>query len=335
MSLALVEMQIGNPQRAVGLLRDLKRADLSDGTIRRLIPRALMAAEQVEEAIREMEELHVLAAEDLENTYALARAYLGQSRFSEAAPLFEELAEKRPLPETYVLIGRTYRDFDQFERAREALQAALDLNPYVARAHYYLGSIDLLDQGREVLEKAMEHFEAELRVSPQDPLTNLYLGIALVEKRRHEEAVPRLELASRLISGRADAFQFLGRAYLALGHLDEAVVAPFAGVSRSPRSRPSRPWRAAPWISGAGRSRASTSSWPRRCGEAAATRKPRSITTRRSSSPRAPRRALATSWRPISRTRRPTAISALRPGRWSFCQSPDSIPSRKSESSGP
>jgi tetratricopeptide (TPR) repeat protein len=225
MSLALVEIQLGNPQTAVSLLRGLKKDDLSDAVVRRLIPRALMAADQVEEAIQEMEELHVLTPGDLENTYALARAYLGQARLEEAAPLFEELAERRPMAETQVLVGRTYRDFDHYERAREALLAALELDPQVARAHYYLGSIDLLDQGQDALEKAMEHFEAELRVAPEDPLTNLYLGIALVETRRHEEALPRLELASRMVTGRAGAFQFLGRGYLALDRTEEAVAA--------------------------------------------------------------------------------------------------------------
>ncbi len=223
MSLALIELQIGDPERAASLLRGLIAQDRSDAAIRRLLPRALMAANLVAEAIQEMEELHVLDPEGLENTYALARAYLGQQRNDEAAALFTELARRRPIAETHVLIGRTYRDFDGFDQAREHLEAALALDPRVPRAHYYLGSVDLLDQGQDVLEQAMEHFAAELEVTPEDPMSNLYLGIALVERRRHDEAVPRLELASRLVTGRADAFLFLGRAYLGLDRFDEAI----------------------------------------------------------------------------------------------------------------
>lgn len=225
MSLALVELQLDGAQRAVSLLRGLKKQDLSDATVRRLLPRALMAADQVDEAIQEMEELHILTPHDLENTYALARAYLGQKRLEAAAALFAELAEKRPIPETHILVGRTYRDFGHWRRAHEALEAALELNPQVPRAHYYMGSVDLFAQGLDILEEAMEHFEAELRVSPDDPMTNLYLGAALVEQHRYEEALPRLEVASRLIEGRPDAFQFLGRSHLAVGRFDEAVAA--------------------------------------------------------------------------------------------------------------
>ncbi len=225
MSLALVELQLGGAARAVALLRGLKHQNLADAAVRRLLPRALMAAEQVDEAIQEMEEVHILAPQSLENTYALARAYLGQKRLEEAAELFTELALKRPIPETQVLIGRTYRDFGHWQRAHQALETALELNPQVRRAHYYMGSVDVFAQGLDILDEAMEHFAAELRVSPEDPMTNLYLGAALVEQHRHQEALPRLEAASRLLSERPDPFQFLGRSYLALGRFEEAVTA--------------------------------------------------------------------------------------------------------------
>ena len=231
MSLALVELKLGGAERAVTLLRALMAQDRSDGTVRRLLPRALMAADEVDEAIQEMRELHLLAPQDLENTYALARAYLGQKRPEEAAELFAELAERRPIAETRILIGRTYRDFGHWDRAHRELEAALELDPQVRRANYYLGSVDLFDQGLNLLAEAMEHFEAELRVSPDDPMTNLYLGAALVEQRRPEEAAPRLERASRLIPGRPAPLQYLGRAYLALGRVEEAIAAFRRGLS--------------------------------------------------------------------------------------------------------
>ncbi len=225
MSLALVELQAGVAERAVSLLRELKKQNLSDASVRRLLPRALMAADQVDEAIQEMEEVHILAPQSLENTYALARAYLGQKRLEEAEALFADLAERRPIAQTHVLIGRTYRDFGRWQPAHRALETALELDPRARRANYYLGSVDLFAQGLDVLDEAMAHFEAELEVSPDDPMTNLYLGAALVEQHRYEEALPRLEAASRLIGDRPDPFQFLGRSYLALGRFDEAAAA--------------------------------------------------------------------------------------------------------------
>ena len=106
-------------------MREVKRADLSDATVRRLIPRALMAADQVDEAIQEMEELHFLAPGDLENTYALARAYLGQSRLDEAAPLFDvgNLAASQS-PKLEVRRGDAYRTLLQ-SSDRKALHEVL------------------------------------------------------------------------------------------------------------------------------------------------------------------------------------------------------------------
>jgi tetratricopeptide (TPR) repeat protein len=225
MSLALVEIQLGNAQRAVSLLFELKKFDLSDAVIRKLIPRALMAAGQIEEALQEMEELHFLNPAGLENTYALARAYLGQQRIEEATALFAELVERQPLPETHVLIGRTYRDFGHWALAHDALLAALEQNPELPRANYYLGTVDLFAEGLDLLDEAMQHLEAELRVTPGDPLCNLYLGAALVEQRRYEEAVPPLEQASRLLKGRPVVFEFLGRSYLEVGRIEEAIAA--------------------------------------------------------------------------------------------------------------
>ena len=214
----------------MSLLRGIKKDDLSDAVVRRLIPRALMAADQVDEAIQEMEELHILNPGDLENTYALARAHLGQKMPEAAAPLFAELVERRPIPETHVLVGRTYRDFGHWAPAHEALLAALELDPQLRRANYYLGTVDLFAEGLDLLDEAMGHLEAELRVTPDDPLANLYLGAALVEQRRYEEAVPRLELATRLLEERPTAFEFLGRSYLEVGRLDEAVAALSRGL---------------------------------------------------------------------------------------------------------
>ncbi len=224
-SLALLHLQLGETAEALALLRDIVLRNPTDPEARRLLSRALAASDRLGEAVQELEQLRAVAPQNLENAFLLAMAYLRADKPHAAEPLFTELTEKRPIPQTWVLIGRVQRDYGNYESARQALEQALEMDPRVRRAHYYLGSIDLLDQGRSGLEDAMVHFEAELEVTPDDPMANLYLGIGLVESRRHEEAVPRLETASRLGAAQRDAFQFLGRAYLALGHAREAAAA--------------------------------------------------------------------------------------------------------------
>ncbi len=223
LSLALILIEQGESGQAVGLLRRVVGAHPGDFAARRLMARALMAEDRVDEAVQELAELAEMAPGDLENLYLLARGHLIQQRPEAAAADFARLAEARPIAETHVLIGRTYRDFEAYGRAREALETALALDPRVRRAHYYLGTVELFDRGQALLESAMRHFEQELELYPDDPLSNLYLGTALVELRRHEEAVPHLELAAERGPSPADALQFLGRAYLALDRPGEAL----------------------------------------------------------------------------------------------------------------
>ncbi len=139
-----------------------------------------------------------------------------------------------------MLIGRTYRDFEEYDRAREALEAALAMDPEVRRAHYYLGTVDLFDRGQALLEPAMAHFQQELRAYPDDPLSNLYLGIALVEERRHREAIPHLESAIRADSSPTYALQFLGRALLALDRAAEAAEALRRGLEIAQAQSPAQ-----------------------------------------------------------------------------------------------
>ncbi len=223
--LALTRLEQGREDEALGLLRKLVVERPDDLAARRLFARALSAAGRHDEALSELEQLQALAPDDLENRFLLAMAQLRRDRIDAAQPHLDHLVQERPIPQTHVLIGRVLRDFGFYPEARAALSRALDMDPEVARAHYYLGTLDLLDQGRGMLAEAMEHFAAELRISPEDPSSNLYLGIGLVEDRRHDEAIPHLEAAARGGAPERDTFQFLGRSYLALGRHEEAIGA--------------------------------------------------------------------------------------------------------------
>ena len=130
----------------------------------------------------------------------------------------------RPLPETYVLIGRTYRDFQYYDRARSALRTALKMNPRVRRAHYYLGTSAILEEGIIRLDEAIAEFRKELQIAPDDALATLRLGVVLVEARRYEEAMVLLERAVREPTAPYDAWLFLGRSQLALGRAADAVA---------------------------------------------------------------------------------------------------------------
>jgi len=225
LSLALVELRLGELDAAAERLREHLSRFPKDTEAQRLLAQALLASGADTEAVQVLEEARAVAPDDLELAFALGTAHLHLRQGETAAELFAEIAEARPSPRTRVLLGRTYRDFRDYDRARAELRAALDLEPRARRARYYLGTIELLSEGRWRLDEAVEHFRAELEQDPRDPQVNLYLGLALAEGRRFEEALGPLEIASQAPNPRADAFHFMGRSYLQTGKIEAALDA--------------------------------------------------------------------------------------------------------------
>ena len=214
----------GEYEEAETILRLLIAEDKNDFQARRLLSDTLADAGRDEESIQELEQLVSMNPDDLETAYFLATAYLASERPVEADDLLERISGAVSTPQVHVLIGRAYRDYDYFERARRAFDTAIELDPKVRRARFYRATADLREQGMAALESAMEWFEEELQVNPDDPTTSLYLGTALVEERRFAEAIPHLETASRSATIRADALQLLGKSLSAENRLEEAIA---------------------------------------------------------------------------------------------------------------
>jgi tetratricopeptide (TPR) repeat protein len=224
-ALAVVDLQLGDTTSALGVLTRLVAVNPKDSALGRLLAQALIANRQPEEAVQALEEAHRAAPDDLETTFALASGYLRVKKVDAAEPLFKEVARARPIPQTYVLIGRAYRDAREFERARAALEKALAMDPRVRHAHYYLGTLGVRAEGIVRVEEAIAEFRKELALAPQDPFMNERLGMALVEARREREALPHLQLAAAAPGAVALTFEYLGRCHLALNRPADAVVA--------------------------------------------------------------------------------------------------------------
>ena len=223
-SLAIVQLQMGDVALALERLTRLAAEIPQDVEIRLTLAQALVTAGRPAEATQELEELRARGSRDAELTFALASGYLRLKKIANAEALFATLATERPRPETHVLIGRTYRDQHYFSQARAAFRHALAMNAKTRRAHYYLGTTALMEDGVVRLDEAIAEFRRELAVSPGDPTTTLRLGMALVEGRRHHEALPLLEASVRTSPGAPEAWVFLGRAHLALDRAADAVA---------------------------------------------------------------------------------------------------------------
>ncbi|HEV8241800.1 MAG TPA: tetratricopeptide repeat protein [Thermoanaerobaculia bacterium] len=223
-ALAVVHLRLGETDQAVAALHTVSARHRDDVATRRLLAQALVAAGHPEQAVAELEEIRATSPHDAELAFTLASGYLRLGRVDAAEPLFAEVQKARPAAATQVLIGRTYRDFGQQPRARAALQQALAMDPAVRRAHYYLGTLALLDADGARLDEAIAELRQELARYPDDRPALLYLGMALVEAQRYEEALPALLDVDRGEHAEAEALYYLGRCQLALGRGPEAAA---------------------------------------------------------------------------------------------------------------
>jgi len=224
-ALAAAHLRMGEPAQAAEVLRSLAGRDVGDLETRRMLAQALIADGQAPQAVRELEEALRREPADPELVFALGRAYLHLDDVDRAAGLLAGVVEARPIPQTHVLLGRTYLDFAQYDRARAELRAALKKDPQARRAHYYLGLAAARGRGRAGLEEAIAEFRAELEGSPEDVLANLELGVALVESQRPEEAASALEVAGRSQPVSSRTLYYLGRARLGAGRPADAAAA--------------------------------------------------------------------------------------------------------------
>jgi tetratricopeptide (TPR) repeat protein len=223
-SLAIVDLQLGDNAAALPILTRLVATNPKEPALRRLLAQALVANRQPQEAVQALEEAHAAVPDDVETSFALATGYLRIKKVDAADALFKQVIAARPIPQTYVLIGRAYRDAAQYDRARAALEKALAMDPRVRHAHFYLGTVAVMREGVVRVEEAIVEFRKELKLAPDDPLVNLRLGMALVEAHREQEALPALQIAARAPDAGWQAFQYLGRCQLALGDAPNAVI---------------------------------------------------------------------------------------------------------------
>jgi tetratricopeptide (TPR) repeat protein len=225
LSLASAQLQAGDAAEAVAVLRAHPPPGARDLETTRVLARAQASAGRTEEALKTLEEGAAAAPDDPEAAFVIAGEYLWLKKTEAAERLFARVVATRPLALTHVLIGRAYRDAGEYDRARQSLRKALEMDPTVRRAHYYLGTVAASDPtGTDPIETAIAELREELKVAEDDPLVLDQLGTQLIEAGRPEEAVPVLESAVR-VEPRALYVYDLGRALLGAGRAGDAVAA--------------------------------------------------------------------------------------------------------------
>ncbi|MGH2541319.1 MAG: tetratricopeptide repeat protein [Ardenticatenaceae bacterium] len=120
----------------------------------------------------------------------------------------------------YLAEGDSYLEAEDYARAIEAYQRAINLSPTFWSAHQSLGAAYF---NLEQYDKAIPAFLECLRLEPNDGNTLVWLAEAYYRLEQYPEAVAALQQAVRLEPNNATYRLHLGYAYLDMGWKEEAL----------------------------------------------------------------------------------------------------------------
>lgn len=147
-----------------------------------------------------------------------ARVLLERNKPEEALPLLDELHEKAPLD-----LGIARLRAEAYSKAGKSDDLLAKSTANTPVAHYTRGLLLFARPGQTA--KAVEAFEAGVKLAPDEPELNYRLGIALLESESYERALPSLQRAAQLAPDRR-AYQLpLAKALYRNGKQPEAVDA--------------------------------------------------------------------------------------------------------------
>ena len=127
-----------------------------------------------------------------------------------------------PVPEQYLNLGRAYMRMHKTDKAQEAFQTALAIDPRCAGAHHFLG---MLHEQNGELDKARENYEQSVRLDQNFALAHFSLALVLEKTGDAEGALRHYLETVRIDPSHAAAHFNIGMSYGAMGRADEAITA--------------------------------------------------------------------------------------------------------------
>ncbi|MEX2489756.1 MAG: type IV pilus biogenesis/stability protein PilW [Pseudomonadales bacterium] len=143
---------------------------------------------------------------------------------------------EKEMLQSQVSLGVGYMRNGNYDRARENLEAALEIDSRSPEAHNYLG---LLNQLEGDLETADDHFTKAIRYNRNYAAARNNYGAFLYAQKRYEEAIEQLEVAARdrTYRNQSQVYENLGISYLKLGD-DRAAEEAFRQAIAITRAQP-------------------------------------------------------------------------------------------------
>ncbi len=145
-----------------------------------------------------------------------------QEEYEKALELLEKALEISPKSaRVRQFIGETYKKMGNIEKAEETLQEAVEINPQYIKVHQSLG--DLYQEVGDK-EKALESFEKAIKISPHNAKRQTTLGQMYLESGDVEQAEKAFEKAVEAEPNNPDIKTNIGEIFLERGHAEKAAI---------------------------------------------------------------------------------------------------------------
>ena len=219
-NVGLAALKLGNNDEAARAFQVAVEKDPNDTSARSMLAISLYSAHKYAEAAKAFDQVGDSVYRDPRMTYAWAFSLV---RINDPRKTIEVLNKltSTPLPkEMWMASGDLYAQVDDQEDALRCFRKASELDPTMERAHHFAG-VALIRLGRP--SEAIPEFQAELKLSPNDPDTQYNLAFALLETSQKDQAMALLQTLLAAHPDHAQAQYQLGKELLASGDKDQAI----------------------------------------------------------------------------------------------------------------
>jgi len=152
--------------------------------------------------------------------YLLGMALINDKQLDKGQERIERILRDGDSPEAHVMMGTTYLNVNEYDKALKEFKRAVDLNPKLPSVNSLYGQT-LLRMG--ATEEAMTAFRRELEINPNDFDSCLQIGILLKEDQKLDEARDYLLRALTVRPSEPNARFYLASIDVAQGKLNEAL----------------------------------------------------------------------------------------------------------------
>jgi tetratricopeptide (TPR) repeat protein len=219
-NIGIAALRVNNFPETVRVLSKHVEANPQDDTARGMLGIALYMTDAHAEAVKTISPLGDKVMADTGLAYAWAASLAKTGQLQEATRVLEALEKQSLAGDTWLLVGQTWNELGNHDRAILAFRKALEQNPDLPKAHYYSGIAHIkADRPAD----AVPEFEAELRIDPNDADAKYNLGYAYLRQTRTKDAVAMFESVIASNPSHANAHYQLGKILLEQDQVDEAI----------------------------------------------------------------------------------------------------------------